>query len=138
MRNIVLVLAGLLLLIVAVAGAVAAQESAPPDIPAREQFGHIHTADSLEDELAHLTRDLELTPAQQQRVRGLLVQHQSKIQALFDQNPTASRQELGPQIHAISDQTHQQIHALLSAQQQALEKAMVEREHGDDKPTPSP
>ena len=36
----------------------------------------------------------------------LLEQHHDKIQALFDNNPKLSRQDLGPQIHAISDGIH--------------------------------
>jgi hypothetical protein len=44
-------------------------------------------------------------------------------------NPTASRQELDPQIHAISDETHRKIHAPLTDHQKKLEKAMQQREH---------
>ena len=60
-------------------------------------------------------------------MRPLLQQHHDKIQALLDANPAASRQQLGPQIHAISDETHRAIHALLTLHQQELEKAMVQR-----------
>jgi hypothetical protein len=73
----------------------------PPS--AREQLSHIHTPHSIDQELVRLTKDLELAPEQQSRVRALL-----------DENPNASRQELGPRIHAISDETHREIHALLS------------------------
>lgn len=51
------------------------------------------------------------------------------IQALLDERPNASRRELGPQIHAISGDTHREIHALLSDHQKELEKAMQHREH---------
>jgi hypothetical protein len=51
------------------------------------------------------------------------------IQALLDKNPTASRRDLGPQIHAISDKTHSKIHALLTDHQKELEKKMQIREH---------
>ena len=44
------------------------------------------------------------------------------IQALLDKNPNASRQELGPQIDAISDDTHSEIHAFLTDHQKELEK----------------
>jgi hypothetical protein len=100
---------------------------------AREQLQHIHSPQSIDQKLASLTKDLELTPKQQQQVRPLLQEHHDKIQALLDKNPTASRRDLGPQIHAISDETHRQIHALLSDHQKELEKAMVQREHdGED------
>ena|SRR5271168_1964266 len=97
--------------------------------PARQQLQHIHTPQSIDRELARLTKDLELTPEQQEQVRPLLDEHHDKIQAVLDKNPKASRRELAPQIHAISDETHRQIHALLSDHQKELEKAMQHREH---------
>ena len=96
---------------------------------ARQQLQHIHTPQSIDQELVRLTKDLELTPEQQQQVRPLLEEHHDKIQALLDKNPNASRRELGPQIHAISDETHREIHGLLSDHQKQLEKAMQQREH---------
>jgi predicted HTH transcriptional regulator len=86
----------------------------------------------MDEELARLTKDLELTPQQQQQVRPLLVEHHDKIQALIDKNPNVSRRELGPQIHAISEETHREIHALLSDHQKQLEQAMQQRGHGGD------
>ena len=108
----------------------------PPS--AREQLQHIHTPQSIDQELARLTKDLELTREQQRQVRPLLVEHHDKIQALLDKNPTASRQELGPQIHAISDETHRKIHALLTDHQKELEKAMQQREHNGEENRRSP
>jgi periplasmic protein CpxP/Spy len=106
-----------------------AQDSGAQQSSAREQLQHIHTPQSIDQELAHLTKDLELTREQQQRVRSLLVEHRDRIQVLLDKNPTASRQELGSQIHAISNETHQKVHALLTDHQKELEKAMTQREH---------
>jgi hypothetical protein len=85
---------------------------------ARQQLQHIHTPQSIDQVLVRLTKDLELTPEQQQRVRPLL-----------EKNPNSSRQELAPQIHAISDETHREIHALLSDHQRQLETAMVQHGH---------
>jgi hypothetical protein len=96
---------------------------------ARQQLQHIHTPQSIDQELARLTKDLELTADQQKQVRPLLQEHHDKIQALLDKYPNASRQQLGPQIHAISDETHHEIHALLTDHQRDLEKAMQQREH---------
>jgi hypothetical protein len=84
---------------------------------AREQLKHIHAPQSIDQELARLTKDLELTRKQQEQIQPLLVEHHNGIQALLDRNPTPSRQELGPQIHAISDETHHQIRALLTDHQ---------------------
>jgi molecular chaperone DnaK (HSP70) len=105
--------------------------------PARQQLQHIHAPQSIDQELVRLTKDLELTPEQQQQVRPLLEEHHNRIQALVDKNPNASRQELGPQIHAISEETHREIHALLSDHQKQLEKAMQQRQHdGEERSRP--
>jgi hypothetical protein len=108
------------------------QDNAGQPPSARQELQRIHTPGSIDQELARLTKDLELTPAQQKQVRPLLEEHHDKIQALLDKNPSASRQALGPQIHAISDETHHEIHALLNAHQQELEKAMQQREHNGE------
>ena len=137
MRNRPLTVAYGVMLMLGIAGpAVAqdhvAQEDGVQQPSAREQLQHIHGPQSIDQKLARLTKDLELTPKQQQQVRPLLEEHHDKIQALLDKNPTASRQELGPQIHAISDETHRQIHALLTDHQKELEKAMQQREHNGE------
>jgi hypothetical protein len=109
-------------------GAVVAQDSTQPP-SGRQQLQAIHGPRSIDEKLAQLTKDLELTPEQQKQVKVLLQEHHDKIQALLDKNPTASRQALGPQIHAISDETHREIHALLTDQQKDLEEKMVQHEH---------
>ena len=113
----------------AMANVALAQDNAVQQPSARQQLQHIHTPQSIDEVLVRLTKDLELTPEQQRQIKPVLDEHHDRIQALLDKNPNASRQELGPQIHAISDQTHREIHALLSDHQQQLEKAMQHREH---------
>jgi protein CpxP len=116
-----------------------AQDKGVQQPSARQQLQHIHTPQSIDQELARLTKDLELTPEQQKQVRPLLDEHHDKIQALLDKNPNASRQQLGPQIHAISDETHHEIHALLTEHQKELEKAMQQRGHnGGENRRPAP
>ena len=129
MRNRPFTLAYGIMLMLGMAGPAVAQNNGAQQPSARQQLQHIHTPQSIDQELARLTKDLELTPEQQQQVRPLLEEHHDTIQALLDKNPTASRQELGPQIHATSDETHRQIHALLTDHQKELEKAMQQREH---------
>ena len=144
MRNGPFTLAYGAMLMLGMAGRAIAQDAVAQDKgiqqpSAREQHQHIHTPQSIGQELARLTKDLELTPEQQKQVRPLLEEHHDKIQALLDKNPKASRQELGPQIHATSDETHRKIHALLSDHQKELEKAMQQREHsggGDRRSAP--
>jgi DNA anti-recombination protein RmuC len=129
MRNRPFALAYGIMFLLGTAGLAVAQDNALQQPSARQQLQHIHTPQSIDQELARLTKDLELTPKQQQQVRPLLDEHHDKIQALLDKSPNASRQELGPQIHAISDETHRKIHALLTDHQQELEKSMQQREH---------
>jgi hypothetical protein len=129
MRNRPFTLAYGVMLMLGMAGPAVAQDKGAQQPSARQQLQHIHTPQSIDQELARLTKDLELTPEQRQQVRPLLEEHHDRIQTLLDKNPTASRQELGPQIHAISDETHRKIHALLTDHQKELEKAMQQREH---------
>jgi hypothetical protein len=105
-----------------------AQDNGVRQLSARQQLQRIHGPRSIDEELAHLVQVLKLNWEQQQLVWLLLEEHHDRIQALLDRNPTMSRQELGPQIHAISDETHRQIHALLSDRQKVLETAMKHRQ----------
>jgi periplasmic protein CpxP/Spy len=116
------------LLMLGMAGPTLAQDDRGQQPSARQQLQHIHTPQSIDQELTRLTKDLALTPEQQKQVRPLLQEHHDEIQALLDKNPTASRQRLAPQIHAISDETHRNIHTLLTDHQKELEKAMQQRE----------
>jgi predicted HTH transcriptional regulator len=127
MRNLLLPLACGVMLIVGMDGPAIAQDNPAQEPSARQQLQKVHTPQSIDEKLAQLTKDLELTPEQQKQVRPLLDQHHDKIQALLDKNPQASRQQLAPQIHAISDETHRQVHALLNDHQRELEKAMQAR-----------
>ena len=131
MRNRLFTLACEVILMLAIAGLVLAQDKGGQP-SARQQLQQIHTPQSIDQEFARLTKDLELTPEQQKQVLPLLNEHHDKIQALLDKNPTSSRQQLGPQIHAISDETHRQIHALLTDHQKELEKSMQQREHNGE------
>lgn len=120
-------------------GPATAQDNGVGQPSARQELQHIHTPQSIDQELRRLTKDLELTPEQQQQVRRLLEEHHDRIQALLDKNPNASRQELGPQIHTISDETHYKIHALLTDHQKELENAMQQCEHqGEESRRPAP
>jgi len=129
----------MLALVLGMTGIAMAQENAQhPQGPNQARQG-IHGPRSIDQELDHLTKDLELTPNQRKQIRPLLEEHHDRIQALFDKNPGRSRQDLGPQIHAISDDTHHQIEALLTPHQKQLAKAMQERMHaGEESRRPAP
>ena len=139
MRNRPFTLVYGVMLMLGMAGLAVAQDNGAQQPSARQQLQQIHTPQSIDQELARLTKDLELTEKQQQQVRSLLQKHHDKIQALLDKNPTASRQQLGPQIHAISDRTHREIEAVLTEHQRQLAKAMQERmQHGEESRRPAP
>ena len=89
---------------------------------------------SIDQEMEHLTKELELTPAEQQEIRPLLLEHRQRLQALFDQNPSTPRQALGTQIHAISDDTHHAIEKLLTDHQRELARTMQAHMHGEGRP----
>jgi len=126
------------MLVLAMTSAVIAQDNNVVQPSARQQLQRIHTQ-SIDQELTRLTKDLELTPQQQPQILTLLNEHHDRIDALFDKYPSASRQELAQQIHAISDETHRAIHALLTDRQKTLEAAMVQREHtGEENRRPGP
>jgi len=129
MRNRLFTLAYGAVLMVGVAGPAVAQDNGAQQPSARQ---HMHAPQSIDQKFAQLTKDLELTSEQQKQVRPLLQERHDKIQALLDKNPKASRQELAPEIHAISDETHRKIHALLADHQKELEKAMQHREHNGE------
>jgi periplasmic protein CpxP/Spy len=120
-----------------ITGAAMAQDNAPrPQGPSHALQGNPR---SIDQELDHLTKDLELTPNQRKQIRPLLEEHHDKIQALIDKNPTLSREDLGQQIHAISEETHHQIEALLTDHQKQLVKAMQKRMHdGEESRRPAP
>jgi hypothetical protein len=94
----------------------------------------IHGPRTIDQEMDHLTKELELTPAEQTEIRPLLLNHQQRIQALIDKYPSISREALRPQIHAISDDTHHEIEELLTDHQRQLAKAMQARMHGENRP----
>jgi Spy/CpxP family protein refolding chaperone len=115
------------------------QEHAPQSKGPNQSLLAVHGPRSIDQELDHLTKDLELTPSQRKQVKPLLQEHHDRIQALFDKNPKLSREDLGPQIHAISDETHHQIEALLTDHQKQLAKAMQERmRSGEESRRPAP
>jgi len=107
-----------------------AQDNGGQQPTAQQQLQHIHTPQSIDQELARLTKVLELTPEQQQQVRPLLVEHHDRIQAVFDKNPTASRRSSLPRFTQSATTLIVQIHALLTDHQKELEKEMPHKHHG--------
>jgi hypothetical protein len=108
------------------------QQAGPPGGPQgadwRQQLERSHDPQrAIDDELSRLTRDLELTPEQVQKVTPILHEHQDRIQAVLDKDPSITREAFQARVHAISQETHNQINRLLTERQLQLMKAMVAR-----------
>src|SRR6267154_1846813 len=97
------------MLALGMAGIAMAQENAQQPQGGNQARPAIHGSRSIDQELDHLTKDLELTPNQRKQIRPLLKEHHDRIQALFDKNARLSREDLGPQIHAISDEMNAKV-----------------------------
>lgn len=63
---------------------VATQDKGEQEPSARQRLQQIHSSRSMDEELTHLTKDLELSPEQEQQVRALLQKHHDRIQAPLD------------------------------------------------------
>jgi hypothetical protein len=120
-------------------GCALAQESAPPQVQRahslqdapdwRARMQKFHDADqSVEQQVRRLTRDLELTPEQQEKVRQLSKEHNDKIQKILDTAPpTLTYDAFNAQVHAISRENHVAVNAILTPHQLELMQAMVAR-----------
>jgi hypothetical protein len=83
---------------------------------------------SIEQQVSRLTKDLELTPDQEAKVRTLAWEHHDRIQKILDTAPpTLTRAEFTTQVHAISQDFHNSVNALLTPHQLELMNAMVGR-----------
>ena len=95
----------------------------------RERMQKNHSADrSIEHQVRRLTKDLDLTPEQQAKVRQLSKEHNDRIQEILDTAPpTLTYEAFTAQVHAISQEYHDSVNAILTPQQLKLRKAMVGR-----------
>jgi chromosome condensin MukBEF ATPase and DNA-binding subunit MukB len=87
-----------------------------------------NAAQSIEQQVSRLTKDLELTPDQQKKVRTLAWEHHDRIQKILDTAPpTLTRAEFTTQVHGISQDFHNSVNALLTPHQTELMKSMLHR-----------
>ena len=95
----------------------------------RERMQKNHNAErSIEQQVQRLTKDLDLTPEQQVKVRQLAKEHNDRIQQILDTAPdTLTYEGFQTQVHAISQNFHDSVNAILTPHQLALMKAMVGR-----------
>jgi hypothetical protein len=95
----------------------------------RERMQKNHNADSsIVQQVRRLTKDLDLTLEQQAKVRQLSKEHNDRIQEILDTAPpTLTYQAFTVQVHAISQENHDSVNAILTPHQLELMKAMVAR-----------
>src|SRR5712671_3473823 len=80
-------------------GIAMAQENAPqPQGPNQARQG-IHGPRSIDQELDHLTKDLELTPKQRKQIRPLLEEHHDKIEALLPEHQKQLAKAMQKRMH---------------------------------------
>ncbi|HEX6626542.1 MAG TPA: hypothetical protein VF105_01190 [Gemmatimonadaceae bacterium] len=93
----------------------------------RQRMQANHNPDSsVERQVRRLTSNLDLTPAQQTKVRQLSRWHNDRIQAILDTAPPAlTYQDFQTQVHAISAQYHDSVNAILTSHQLDLMRTMV-------------
>jgi hypothetical protein len=97
------------------------------DWRARMQQNH-NTEQAIEQQVSRLTKDLELTPDQQKKVRTLAWEHHDRIQKILDTAPpTLTRADFTTQVHAISEEFHNSVNAILTPNQLELMKSMLRR-----------
>jgi Spy/CpxP family protein refolding chaperone len=80
---------------------------------------------SVDQALANLTRNLDLTPDQVAKIRPILLAHHDRILAILESAPASlTHDQFMAQVHAISAETHGQINALLTPRHLELVKAL--------------
>jgi Spy/CpxP family protein refolding chaperone len=77
-------------------------------------------------QLQRLTRELDLTSDQQEKIKPLLVERQQKMQALF-QDQSSAREDRRTQARTIMEGTNNSIKAVLNDDQKQKFEAMQER-----------
>jgi hypothetical protein len=80
---------------------------------------------SVDQAVANLTKNLDLTPAQVARIRPILEAHHDRIRNILEVAPaTLTHEQFMTQVHQISAETHDQVNALLTDRQRALVKQL--------------
>jgi Spy/CpxP family protein refolding chaperone len=80
---------------------------------------------SVDQALANLTRNLDLTADQAAKIRPILQAHHDRILAILTSAPASmTHDEFMTQVHAISAETHDRVNALLTPEQLERVKAL--------------
>lgn len=127
----ILALGGVLTLGMSMAAAQDMQApTTPPAAPQHAMHGMHHM--SPDQQLAHLTKVLSLTSAQQDQIRPLLAERAQKMQAL-EQDQSLAPKDRRMQMRTISEGTQNGITAVLTDEQKqkyaAMQEQMKDRMH---------
>jgi hypothetical protein len=120
-------------------GAALAQDT-PPPTQGQDQGGRGPRPMDPDRQLQRLTRELNLTADQQSQIKPLLVEHQQKAQALF-QDQSVAQEDRHARMKALSDDMHGKIAAVLNDQQKQKFQEMQQHMHrggGENGPPPQP
>lgn len=80
---------------------------------------------SVDQAVANLTKNLDLTPDQVARIKPILEAHHDRIRDLLEVAPAIlTHEEFIAQVHQISAETHGQVNALLTDRQRDLVKQL--------------
>jgi len=91
----------------------------------RQQMIARGSAVSVDQAVANLTKNLDLTPDQVARIKPILESRHDRIRAILEAAPvTLTREDFMAQAHQISAETHAQVNALLTDRQRELVKQL--------------
>ena len=105
------------------------QQQPPPPQSGAMQGGGMHRGMMSPDEqLAHMTKKLNLTSDQQTQIKPILQDHQQQMMALRG-DQSMSRQDKMTKMKSINDDSHSKIEAVLNDEQkQKFESMMAKQE----------
>lgn len=146
MRNTLVTLALGSFLAMGATTAIYAQDNTAPQPMQQGQWGHGHHQMNPDEQLAHMTKRLNLSADQQSQIKPILVDRQQKMQALW-QDQSLSREDRHSKAEAIQQDTRSRIEAVLNDQQkqqfEEMQQRMKEHRHRaeagmNNPPTSSP
>ena len=130
----ILALAGLAL---AAAPALRADQPSVPPAPPADQPGHHGRREEMRERFQRMITDLNLTPDQQAKGQAILKQTAESLKAIHE-DATLSDEQKRAKAKELRRSTEQQIHALLTPDQQAKLKELRQQHHQTGTPPPPP
>jgi periplasmic protein CpxP/Spy len=116
--------------------AAGAQTQSPPASPDATTEHHRHMPDA-NHQLQHMTKQLNLTDAQQQQIRPILVDRDQRMQAIRN-DTTLSAEQQHQSIGKLMHDTSEQVRNVLTDTQRQQWDERRQREHRHGEPASSP